>query len=244
MSSKRERIGDLFIRSKAMLEVAMTDDDIKKALVQFNYDETILTEGKKILAEGDQLAKEYIKVAGEKKEVASSVGKMSKDAGKVFSQHIKLSRLAFRKDPEKLDKLKARRLIKGPMTARLFQVEQFYAVAVTDDDLLKKLARYGITQEKLQSAKNLSEQFQRARDSHNQLKGKSQDLRNRRDDAINNVKTWMAEFIQVCRLALQNNPQLLEKLGILVLSRGYHHKKKEAKPETPPAEKKEVAGQV
>jgi len=36
---------------------------------------------------------------------------------------------------------------------------------------------------------------------------------------------------------------LLEKLGILVLSRGYHHKKKEAKPE-PPAEKKETADKV
>jgi hypothetical protein len=117
--------------------LAPADDDIKKALVQFNYDDTILTEGKKILADGDQLAKEYIKVAGEKKEVASSVGKMSKEAGKVFSQHIKLS-----------------------------------------------------------------------------------------------------------RLALQNNPQLLEKLGILVLSRGYHHKKKEAKPGQPAAEKKEVGDKV
>jgi len=38
---------------------------------------------------------------------------------------------------------------------------------------------------------------------------------------------------------------LLEKLGILVLSRGYHHKKKEAKPEPPPAEeKKETVDKV
>jgi hypothetical protein len=37
---------------------------------------------------------------------------------------------------------------------------------------------------------------------------------------------------------------LLEKLGILVLSRGYHHKKKEEKPEQPPAEKKETVDKV
>jgi hypothetical protein len=41
-----------------MLEVALADDDIKKALLQYNYDDNILAEGKKILAEGDQLAKE------------------------------------------------------------------------------------------------------------------------------------------------------------------------------------------
>jgi hypothetical protein len=46
-----------------------------------------------------------------------------------------------------------------------------------------------------------------------------------------------------CKSALANDPQQLEKLGILAFSEGYRRKKEE-KPDQTPAEKKETVEKI
>lgn len=231
MANETSRISQLLVRSKEMLNVALADEDIRQAILRYNYTDNVLKGGQEVLEAGDQLSKACIRAAGEKNELGARGEDARKSTQSLFSEHIRLTRLALRENPEKLDKLIGNnRKIHRRLKDWIFQVEQFYTQAVTDEDLLQRLARYGITADKLAEGLEKTRQLHQARESHNRFKGKSQDMKMRRDKAIRDVRKWMAEFIQVCRLALKENPQLLEKLGIVVLSPGYRRKKPEPQP--------------
>lgn len=229
MSKNNSKISHLFVRAKEMLDVAETDDDIKLAISKYNMDSNALSEGKTILDEGDRLAKEFTRTAGEKKEQYLITCRVQKSARALFFEHFKLTQLALQDNPEKMSKLVGNSKIDRRTKEWLYQAEQFYAHAETDEELLQKLGKYGITVDKLKAGHESLHKLHSARESYNQLKGKFQDLVLRRNAAVKNVRKWLSGFILICRLALKENPQLLEKLGIQVLSPGYHRKKEEKK---------------
>lgn len=57
-----------------------------------------------------------------------------------------------------------------------------------------------------------AEAAQRAQQSET---GEAQEATQDRDAALDAIDDWMAIFIAIARLALEDDPQLLEKLGIL-----------------------------
>jgi hypothetical protein len=51
-----------------------------------------------------------------------------------------------------------------------------------------------------------------------------------RDVLLEDFDAWMKEFIVICKIALRKYPQLLEALGIVVLSKGYFRSKSDDLP--------------
>lgn len=49
-------------------------------------------------------------------------------------------------------------------------------------------------------------------------KGESQDATKLKDSAFGEIDDWMSEFYAVAKIALEDNPQLLESLGKFVRS--------------------------
>ena len=57
-----------------------------------------------------------------------------------------------------------------------------------------------------------------ARAEYLREKGESQDSTKIKDAAFAKIDDWMSEFYAVAKIALEDNPQLLESLGKLVRS--------------------------
>ena len=77
------------------------------------------------------------------------------------------------------------------------------------------LAEYGITKKKLSAAEQLVDQVQVKHSIQLKEKGEAQSATQLRDEALDALQEWMGKFIAVARIALEDQPQYLEMLGIV-----------------------------
>ena len=97
-------------------------------------------------------------------------------------------------------------------------VKKFYTVAAADSDIQSKLVRLKITTEEINGTIQLITNSELSRAEYLREKGESQDSTKSKDKAFGEIDDWMSEFYAVAKIALEDNPQLLESLGIFVRS--------------------------
>ena len=97
-------------------------------------------------------------------------------------------------------------------------VKKFYTVASADSDVQSKLVRLKITTEEINGTIQLITNLELARAEYLREKGESQDATKLKDKAFGEIDDWMSEFYAVAKIALEDNPQLLESLGKFVRS--------------------------
>lgn len=95
-------------------------------------------------------------------------------------------------------------------------VKKFYTEVLADTALQTKLSRLKITVEDLNVANTLIGELETARAVYMKEKGESQDATKQKDAVFVQLDDWMSEFYAVARIALQDNIQLLEALGVIV----------------------------
>ena len=130
--------------------------------------------------------------------------------------HRKKAKVNFRKDLETMKKL----LIDGSMprayVSWLELIKKFYTEMLADTALQTKIARLKVTADDLTAANALLSEMETARSKYLIEKGESQDATNIKDSAFAELDDWMSEFYAVARIALEDNIQLLEALGVIV----------------------------
>jgi hypothetical protein len=95
-------------------------------------------------------------------------------------------------------------------------VRKFYTTSIADVEIQTKLSRLKITPDDLNAAKALIPEVETLRAAYLKEKGESQDATTLKDAAFAKLDAWMSEFYAVARIALEDNPQLLEALGLIV----------------------------
>lgn len=93
------------------------------------------------------------------------------------------------------------------------QARYFYTKAASYADAL---ADYQLTQSELDQNKANLEALVALRNRGIQLKGEAEEATRHRNQSIKALYVWIKEFKGIARIALQDSPQLLEALGIMV----------------------------
>ena len=93
---------------------------------------------------------------------------------------------------------------------------KFYTAASENSGIQERLAELNITIEHLKEALNLIGEVESARSDWLREKGESQDATQLKDEAFNKIDDWMRRFYAVSRIALEDNPQLLEAVGKVI----------------------------
>ena len=130
-------------------------------------------------------------------------------------KHVKVARVALQDERGSSQKLDLGGKRKVSLSGWLAQSNQFYINAVADADILSKMNNFGITQAKLEQGKQLVDDVEAANASQKKEKGEAQQATVDRDDALDKLNDWVSDFIAIARIALEDRPQLLEKLGIV-----------------------------
>ena len=201
---------------RVALENAESQPQIAATMAEFGYTAEILTEGKNLLAQTRQA---YDANKTEDDETSAAYNDFNSKRtllADTYALDRKKAKVIFRNDPLTLEKLGINGSIPQAYVKWLETTKKFYTEALADTEIQTKLARLKITPEELSTANTLIGEVETSRAGYLREKGESQNATQTKDAAFATLDDWMSEFYAVARIALDDNPQLLETLGLLV----------------------------
>ena len=187
-------------------------------MTEFGYDTAMIGQGKTLLAETRQSYDANKTEDDETSAAYNSFTNRKDQLAETYSLHRKKAKVVFRNDALILDKLAVSGSLPKVYVKWLETAKKFYSVASADTDIQSRLARLQISTEDLTTGSTLIRNLEAARAEYLREKGESQDSTKIKDAAFAKIVDWMSEFYAVAKIALEDNPQLLESLGKLVRS--------------------------
>jgi hypothetical protein len=231
---------DAFMESKRKLIFnALSDDKIRALLLPYTYDEVKINEGAAIWQATDAACEQ------QKQEYAIQFAAMEvfnlafDEANTMYLEHVGLTRLALEGFPTVRNVLGLRGKRPRRFATWLRSASRFYNNAIDNPDVLDKVAAFGLTNEMFMESRDKVKAVELANDEHDKARGEAQQATMDRNKAVKELEKWTAAFLKVCRYALKEKPQYLEKLGVVVLSEGY---KRSTGTDTPNEEPGDPAG--
>ena len=188
---------------------------IRNALSEYGYNEEKLQGGfllyETALSAQQQQKAEY----GDQYNATDQLNQNWETAKASYNKLLKIARVAFKDNPGIAGTLALNGAREATLSGWLLQAQQFYTNALANPDILSALASYGITEEKIALAKADTEAVVAAKSLQTKEKGEAQSATQTRNQALEELRDWMRDFIEIARIALAEQPQLLETLGIV-----------------------------
>ncbi len=236
MVKKRTSHGNFLESSQLMIQNAKEDEQISTLLLLYKVDEQRFEHGLSLCRKGYKMENQQIKLHGQQYRAYKKFEKLFNQANENYQIHLKFLRISFEKDTEKLKELSAYGN-RSYITADWFkQAYAFYQNTVVDEEAMLELDSYGITAEIFQQNETKIMEVEAAYRLHKNKLGAAQDAIVQRDDVFKELATYIRRFRAICRTALKDHPQLLEKLGIKAYTEGYVKAKPKKEEEQPPAD--------
>ncbi len=205
-------------RLLSFAQVAITnvlnDPDLHAALAAFGYDDNRLRQGN-ILRENLRTFYQQQKGAyGDLYTAGDELADAQQQAHETYMRYLKVARVALEGDRGAREKLALKGERKRTLAGWLEQAQQFYSNALSDPNILNKLAEYNITSAMLETGKRQVDLVGSHNAARKQRKGTARDATRMRIEAKVALDEWMSDFLKIARVALKDRPQLLEQLGI------------------------------
>ncbi len=235
MFYSKKSIGNFLLKSKTLIYGVDEDDFIKQRILPYNFDQLRITECVVIYNEAEKAESVKLQEFGEQLEARVIFEQIMEEAETEYKKNKDFLKLVVRDNPEKQEKL----FLKGiPRSQKISDVlisrREVYEWVLSDDEVVQGMSRFGITREALEGARQKVIDAETAKRKYDQERGEAQDATLLRNDAFKKLSDVVDELETVLLYALEDRPQLMEKLGIPVLSPGYKRKEKTTpQPEEP-----------
>ena len=203
-------------RYRVALENVVSQNEIATIMAEFGYDSALIEEGKQLFTLTRQAYDLNVKEDDETSLAYSNYSEKRNLLTDTYSLHRKKAKVIFRKDLETMKRLSLDGSIPAAYVSWLETAKKFYLEVLADTEVQTKLSRLKITAEDLNAANTLISELETARSEYLKEKGESQDSTKQKDSTFANLDDWMSEFYAVARIALEDNIQLLEALGVIV----------------------------
>jgi hypothetical protein len=139
-------------------------------------------------------------------------------AAALYMRQLKIARVALQGVPGAARTLAFDGRRKQGMAGWLADARQFYSGLAAQPELAARLGEYGISEAKLAPARAALDALEAADQAHEQARGAAQAALAARRAAFAALHAWMSDFMKIARIALEEQPQLLEALGVRVRS--------------------------
>lgn len=213
-----QSIPERLTEAETALDNALSDQTLLDALAEFGYDEATLQEGQALLEAAQDAQQRMTAEYSEQYEATDALVDAHEAANETYLRHVKIARVALKDDRGAAEALKLRGRRKQTISGWLDQARTFYDNALADADVQSALAEFNVTSEDLTAAQSQVEAVADANSTQEQEKGDAQESTQVRDAAVDALDDWMSDFRAIARLALEDQPQQLEKLGMTVPS--------------------------
>jgi len=134
---------------------------------------------------------------------------------RLFKDHRTLAKWVFRRDVDEYQRLGLHQPIAQHKAVKTEQIVSFYREALKTPE---QLVHHGISQAELEQGQAMISSIIEARRQRLEKKGEAEEVTQKRNQVRRDLRTWVADFRTVARIALRQEPQLMEALGMVVLS--------------------------
>mgnify|MGYP006299702091 CR=1 FL=1 len=215
----RDRSNDEILNiCRTAIENSLSSPEILTAVARFGYDEPALQHGKDLLQDATTRHQRQVKEYNEQYAATRAYEEAFQAAHEQYMQFVKVSRVVFKNNMDSYQQLGLLGDRKRNFPEWITQVRQFYTEALDTAAIQTELAKWGITMERLQGGQQLIENTVEAQNRQQKESGEAQQATQERDVAIDALYSWTDDYLTIAEIALQDTPQLLEQLGIVVKS--------------------------
>ena len=192
---------------------AKNQPEIARALADVGYDTEVLNEGETILNATRQAYEANQTEDDETSEAYQAYSSLLERLEKIYSRHRKKAKVIFDGNMVIMDRLNISGALPRAYVSWLETVRRFYVVALEDAAIQEELLRLRVTPEEINECTRLIAELVNARSNYLREKGESQAATDTKNKAFDKLDQWMGDFYKVARIALEDQPQLLEALG-------------------------------
>jgi hypothetical protein len=206
------------LNAQVTIDNALGNSAISEAVANFGYNKTKLLAGKALYETALKLHNRQKVEYGEQYAATSELETALSKADKMYMVHLKVARIALRKQISAAEALRLNGQRKKTYSGWIEQTTLFYENALASAEIKAALAGFGIDLVKLKAGEAAVNEVRSLLAAQLKEKGEAQAATKARDEALDALMEWFSDFIVIARIALENDPQLLEILGIVVES--------------------------
>jgi hypothetical protein len=213
---KDKSIDGKLVFSQNALQNATNNQFISKALGTYGFDQKRMQEGMALYKKAEELNFRQHQEYDDQFEATDALKTARAETNQIYMKHLKLARIAFKGSDTIASALKLNGSRALSYTGWLGQTKLFYQNALSKDNIKTGLALMGITEKMLEEAYNKVLDVESKYNTQQYETGEAQDTTKERDKAFDELEDWMSDFIAVSRIALEDKPQYMEMLGVVV----------------------------
>ncbi len=214
MERKGRSIADKIMAAETKVNNTLAYPEILAKVAVFGYSELVMQEGRVLVEEVKILNQHQDLKYGEQKAATQRVRELWGEAKRKYADLISFCRLAMRNDTLAIRALNLDGQRKESLTGWLKEANSFYGNLIESAEFQGKLARFNITEEIISEHREALEELNAAVTQQDKEMGDAQESTKLRDIKLDEMEEWIHDFTVVARIALADEQQWLEKLGI------------------------------
>lgn len=202
-------------RSRQALTNARDVAAVQVALASFGVGAERLEEGLALVKAAEDFAIQQQDEYAERRAATATLHERTGAVRADFGRHVKLARVAFKPDTLAYKKLYLNGRRRESLDGLLAQARQFYRALLGDAETLAVMSGYQLDEAAARQMLDQLDAVEAARQAQTRETGEAQMATHQRDTAAATLRDFMRDFYRVAEIALEDQPQLREQLGML-----------------------------
>jgi hypothetical protein len=232
MPRPKDSLSDQLHLAQSVIANTLADAVIQARAAQYGYTVDKLQEGKALYDHTIALSNAQTAAEGAYQLASAQFKAADKLARDTYQALAQVARAAFAKNRAQLTALG----LSGPMPRTIAgfstAAKQLFDNALGIAEIQAVLATFGYDDDQLQSERAKIVAYDDANLALEAAKGTAQQATQARDGALQALNDWVATYIKIVRVALRDQKQLLEKLGLIARTTPTAAQKAKAKQKT------------
>lgn len=212
---KTQTIDAKLLFASNLIENGRNVEPITTIMAAFGYDATTMDAAKALVDNATALHNKQKQEYGEQFAATDELNLARATANKTYMRHVKLARIILKDNRGAYESLQLSGDRKQSISGWLQQANTFYTNALASESIKMELAKLTMTEEVLTNAQALVADVEDKLNTQLKEKGEAQAATLERDNAFDALQEWVSQYVAVARIALEDQPQYLEVLGII-----------------------------
>lgn len=201
---------------RSALQISYDDDEFRQFIEYYGYTKPRIEEGQAKITNADTANKFKQDKKAEENAAYREAEALREKANITYMICVNSARLAFKGNVEILELLGLFGRRKQSFGSWKAQVTRFFEKCLGSEQLQADLAKYNVALALLQKGQQELQEAVAARDRAKRIKADAEHATQLKNEAFKEAVDWMKDFYKIVELAYKQNPQLKEKVNIVV----------------------------